>query len=83
MKIDIDPERGGSLEHVAEFPVGDPHVHPPDGLSLHHAAQEPIADARQDGSGEVGVDHATAALRLGAALGDELDHLPIVAEGNV
>src|SRR5215469_862920 len=67
------------LERIVLGPdVEARHVRP-----RHHAVQELVADRRQHGVGQDRVDHAPAALELGAAAGDELHHRIVIAEGDL
>src|ERR1700720_3663988 len=69
-----------SLEAVAEILLDDADVDAIDRPPLHGAREELAADGRQHRIGQDRIDHAAAALELGAALGDQLHHLVIEGE---
>ena len=58
-------------------------MHAPNLLALEHALEKLLAHAREHRVGEDRVDHAAAALVLGAAAGDQLHDFAIVCEGDL
>ena len=53
------------------------------GTAFHQAREKLAADLGQEGLGENRIHHAAAALKFGAATGDQVDDCVIIAESNL
>src|SRR6185369_9489701 len=75
-----EPPITRSLERVLEVAAGDADRDLGHRAPLDRAGQDLLADAREQRVGQDGVDHAAAALELGAAADHQLDDVVVVGE---